>query len=217
MLAGRSECDHCQAVLGPLDLVPLLSAAMLRGRCRRCGGAIDPVHWRIEAGALAIGIVSGALLPGVGGIATALFGWLLLSAGAIDWRAFWLPDPLTLAIALAGLATAYLGIAPALEERLIGGVAGFGALWAIAAGYRLIRGREGMGGGDPKLFGAIGLWIGWRLLPIVLLLASLVGLGIVAFALLTGRGARLDDRLPFGTLLAIAAYPAEIAMLMLGA
>jgi len=77
VLAGRSECDHCQAVLGPLDLVPLLSAAMLRGRCRRCGGAIDPVHWRIEAGALAIGIVSGALLPGVGGIATALFGWLL--------------------------------------------------------------------------------------------------------------------------------------------
>lgn len=217
VLSGRSACDHCGKVLGARDLVPLLSAALSAGKCRHCGGAIDPVHWHIELAALVIGAASGLMLPGLAGFTTALFGWLLLAAAAIDWRAFWLPDPITLAIALAGLATVYLGIAPSLDERLIGGAAGFGALWAIGGGYRLIRGREGLGGGDPKLFGAIGLWIGWRLLPIVLLLASLIGLGIVLFRVLTGRGARLDDRLPFGTLMAIAAYPAEIAMLMIGA
>ncbi len=216
MLVGRSECDSCHVGLGARELVPLLSAAITRGKCRHCGAAIDPVHWQIELAALAIGASAGALLPGVAGITTAIFGWLLLAAAAIDWREFWLPDPLTLAIALTGIATAYFGIAPALDERLIGGAAGFGALWAIGNGYRLVRGREGLGGGDPKLFGAIGLWIGWRLLPVILLLASVIGLGVVLFGILSGRGARLDDRLPFGTLMAIAAYPAEIAMLLAG-
>ncbi len=217
VLVGRSACDSCHVVLAPADLVPLLSAAVSRGKCRHCGAAIDPVHWQIELTALVIGASAGLVLPGMAGLTTAIFGWLLLTAAAIDWREFWLPDPVTLTIAVAGIATVYLGIAPSLDERLIGGTAGFASLWAIGTGYRLVRGREGLGGGDPKLFGAIGLWIGWRLLPIVLLLASLVGIGVVLFRLLTGRGARLDDRLPFGTLMAIAAYPGEIAMLLLGA
>lgn len=214
VLVGRSRCDACDTLLGPADLVPLLSAALSRGRCRQCHAAIDPTHMRIELVALAIGVASGALLPGISGLATAIFGWLLLALAALDLTDYWLPDELTVTLALVGLATGYLGIAPALDERLIGGAAGYGALWAIATGYRLVRGREGLGGGDPKLLGAIGLWIGWRMLPIVVLLGSLVGLGFVLFAYLTGRGVRADDRLPFGTLLAIAAYPAEIAMLM---
>ena len=100
-------------------------------------------------------------------------------------------------------------------DRAIGGAAGFSALWLIAAGYRAIRGREGMGGGDPKLFGAIGLWLGWRMLPVVLLLASLTGLAFVLVRLVTGRRVRADDRLPLGALLAIAAYPTWLVMLAL--
>ena len=217
VVAGRSRCDACDAVLGPADLVPLLSAVRSRGKCRHCGAAIDPLHWRVELAAVAIGGASGALLPGIGGPATALFGWLLLALAALDLTHYWLPDRLTIILALAGLATGYLGIAPAFDERLVGGAAGFGALWAIGAAYRLLRGREGLGGGDPKLLGAIGLWVGWRMLPQVVLIASLVGLGVVVFAHLTRRGLRADDRLPFGALLAIAAYPAEIAMLLAGA
>jgi leader peptidase (prepilin peptidase)/N-methyltransferase len=86
-------------------------------------------------------------------------------------------------------------------------------LWLIAAAYRLVRRRDGLGGGDPKLFGAIGLWLGWRLLPIVLLLACLTGLALVLARLLTGAGVRADDRLPLGALLAIAAYPTWLVML----
>jgi leader peptidase (prepilin peptidase)/N-methyltransferase len=195
--------------------VPLLSAFWLRGRCRTCGAAIDPRHWQIELTALIIGVIAGLAVPGPIGAAGALFGWLLLALAALDATEFWLPDPLTLTLALAGLATGLLGIQPSLTDRLIGGVAGFAALWLIAAAYRLIRKREGLGGGDPKLFGAIGLWLGWRMLPVVLLLASLTGLGIVLARLLTGRVVAADDRMPFGALLAIAAYPAWLAMLAL--
>jgi leader peptidase (prepilin peptidase)/N-methyltransferase len=213
VLAGRSQCDACDAVLGPVDLVPLLSALVLRGRCRRCDAAIDPLHWRVELGGLAIGVSAGLMMGGPAALAVAVFGWLLLALAALDMTEFWLPDRLTLALALAGIASGISGIAPPLEDRLIGGVAGFAALWAIGAAYKAARGREGLGGGDPKLLGAIGLWLGWRMLPILVVLASMVGLGVVLFWLVTGRGARADDRLPFGALLAIAAYPAEIAML----
>lgn len=214
VMRGRSACDACGRTLDAADLVPLLSALVLRGRCRRCGVAIDPLHWRIEAAGLLIGAAAGIVAPGVEGVAGAVFGWLLLALAALDLRAFWLPDRLTGLLALGGTVTA-IWFAPAPIDRLIGGVAGFVALWGIATGYRLVRKREGMGGGDPKLFGAIGLWIGWQMLPAVLLIASMVGLGVVLAAQLRGRAMTADTALPFGALLAIAAYPAWLFMVAL--
>jgi len=213
VVRGRSRCDGCDAVLGARDLVPLLSAALAHGRCRRCGAAIDPLHWRIETIALIIGVAAGLTVPGPVALAGAVFGWLLLALAALDVTEFWLPDALTLTLALAGLVTGALEIEPMLVDRLIGGAAGFGALWLIAAAYRIARGREGLGGGDPKLFGAVGLWLGWRMLPVVLFLAALTGLAIVAVAMMRGRTARLDDRAPFGALLAVAAYTAWLFLL----
>lgn len=216
VLAGRSVCDACGRTLGPTELVPLASALWLRGRCRTCRAPIDPRHWQIELAAAAIGVLAGIAVPGPVGLAGAIFGWLLLALAALDIAAFWLPDLLTAALALAGIATALLGVAPSLEDRAIGGAGGFAVLWLIAAGYRALRHRDGLGGGDPKLFGAIGLWIGWRMLPIVLLLASLTGLALVLARLAAGGRIRADDRMPFGALLAIAAYPAWLVMLALG-
>ena len=215
VLAGRSQCDSCDVVLGPRDLLPLLSALASRGRCRHCRAPIDPLHWRVELCALIIGAASGALVGGPASIAVAVFGWLLLALAALDITDFWLPDRLTIALALTGIVAGLVGVAPPLADRLIGGVAGFGALWLIAAAYKGLRGRDGMGGGDPKLLGAIGLWVGWQTLPIVVVLATMTGLGVVLFWQLTGRAVRADDRLPFGALLAIAAYPVEIAVLMI--
>ena len=94
----------------------------------------------------------------------------------------------------------------------VSGVAGFGALWAIAFAYRHFRGREGLGGGDPKLLGAIGLWLGWRMLPPVLLAASLLGLAVVLIRMLRGHTVRASDAVPLGVLLAAAAYPAWLLM-----
>ena len=213
VMRGRSACDSCDAKLTPRDLVPLVSAAVAGGRCRRCGTEIDNRHWQIELGCLAIGGLSGLVIGGPVAIAGAVFGWLLLTLAALDVTEFWLPDRLTLTLALAGVASGLLGIDPPLLDRLIGGVAGFAALWLIAFAYRKLRGREGLGGGDSKLLGAIGLWLGWRILPVVLFLAALIGLALVLVTMIAGRKARLSDRAPFGALLAIAAYPAWLLLL----
>ena len=104
-----------------------------------------------------------------------------------------------------------------LGNRFVGGLAGFGALGGIAAAYRHVRGREGMGGGDPKLLGAIGLWLGWRMLPGVLLAACVIGLGFVAMRHLLGQRASGQDMVPLGSLLALAAYPAWVLMIGMAA
>ncbi len=209
---GRSACDGCGRTLRASELVPLLSAIAARGRCRRCGGRIDPLHMQIETIALLIGAGAGAVAPGITGLAGAVFGWLLLALGALDVRAFWLPDRLVVPLAMLGLAGGVAGMAPPLADRAIAGVAGFALLAIVARGYRRWRGREGLGGGDPKLLGAIGLWLGWRMLPAVLLCAGLIGLGVVLFRQVTGRPMAATDALPLGTLLAVAAYPAWLMM-----
>ncbi len=213
VLHGRSACDGCGRTLRAHELVPLLSALVSRGQCRRCGGRVDPLHWQIEAAALAIGAIAGWVAPGATGIGGAVFGWLLLALGALDARAFWLPDRLVLPLAAGGIVAGLIGVPPALTDRLIAGVAGFALLWLVAAGYRMRRGREGLGGGDPKLLGAIGLWLGWRMLPAVLLCGGLIGMGVVLFRQLTGRPMAATDALPLGTLMALAAYPAWLMMI----
>ena len=213
--AGRSACDSCGRTLTAPELVPLVSAMLLRGRCRNpvCGKPIDPRHWQIELGCALIGVAAGYVAPGVEGAFGALFGWLLLTLAALDVAALWLPDVLTGTLALLGLAAGALGVMPSLEERVIGGAAGFASLWLIARLYRVVRGHEGLGGGDPKLLGAIGLWLGWRLLPAVVTLAALIGLGLALFERVRGQALPANAKLPFGAFLAVAAYPAWLMMI----
>ncbi|QEH77534.1 prepilin peptidase [Sphingomonas sp. C8-2] len=204
---GRSACDGCGAPLGPARLVPVLSYAIQRGRAACCGGRIDSVHPLAEllGGAIgALAVAAASDLPQA--IAGALFGWLLLTLALLDLRHFWLPDRLTAVLAFAGLGAGVAGLPPDLADRLVGGVAGFLLLEAVRRGYRRLRGREGMGGGDPKLFGAIGLWLGWRMLPIILLGAALAGLAAALLLLQAGRRLGTTSRLPFGPFLALAAW-----------
>ncbi len=199
-LGGRSACDGCAASLRWWELVPLASWIALRGRCARCGTAIAWPHPAIEALGLAIGVTAGIIAPGTAGAAGAVFGWLLLALAAIDAATFRLPHALTLALAMLGLATGLL-LPPPLTDRAIGGLAGFASLRLVAAGYRALRGRDGLGGGDARLFGAIGLWLGWRALPWVLLIACALGL-----VWAVTRRMERDDRLPLGALLAVGAF-----------
>ncbi|MCT8002426.1 A24 family peptidase [Sphingomonas sanguinis] len=212
VLSGRSACDGCGKTLRAWELIPIVSAVILRGRCARCGQRIDPVHIRVELLAVLVGAVAG-WLAGPDGWTGAMFGWSLLALASLDALALWLPDRLTAWLAGTGLVTGALGFAPLLGDRIVGGLAGFGALWAVAAGYRRWRGREGMGGGDPKLLGAIGLWLGWRMLPAVLLAACLIGLGHVLVRRMLGARIAGDDMVPLGLLLAVAAYPCWLLMI----
>lgn len=202
---GRSACDGCGRTLAWYELVPLLSFAALRGRCRTCGARIDRRHPTIEAAAALIGAAALGLHPDASGLLGAAFGWALLTLAVLDAEHFWLPDAITLPLAGAGLALG-LNFDPPFVHRLIGAVAGYGVLTAIASLYRSARGREGMGAGDPKLFGAIGGWLGWQALPFVMILASLAALASVAIGLARGRDVTATTRLPFGAPLAVAGW-----------
>ena len=204
---GRSRCDACGRTLGASELIPILSWFLVRGRCRGCGAAIDRRHLAAELGAATIGLTAVLAHPLPLGAVTALFGWWLFLLAALDVEHQWLPDKLTLPLIPAGLVAAWAGFGTGLEERAIGAVAGFVVLAGIAWLYRRLRGREGLGGGDPKLFAAIGAWLGWAQLPFVLLGAGLIGLAVVALMRLRGRAVAATDRLPLGALLALAAWP----------
>ncbi len=203
VMTGRSHCDACGRELGPLDLVPLLSALANGGRCRSCGASIDSTHGRIEFAALIAGAAPFLLLPPVSAAVWALMAWLLIPLIWLDHRHLWLPDPLVLLLAIAGLlAGGYLD-GQTLFDRLIGGAAGWAALAAIAWSYRRLRGVDGLGQGDAKLLGAMGLWLGWQALPFLLLLASAFGL---ALALARSRVTPLaQQRIPLGTAIGLAA------------
>lgn len=207
VLKGRSHCDSCGKTLSPRDLVPILSWFLVRGRCRHCGAEIDRKHLAVEAGGALIGITAILAHPLPTALFTAIFGWWLFLLAALDVEHQWLPDRLTLPLIPAGLAIAWLGIGPPLDDRLIGAAAGFASLFLIGWAYRNLRGREGLGGGDPKLFAAIGAWLGWPQLPFVLLGAGLLGFASILMMRLRGQSVSATDRLPLGTLMALAAWP----------
>ena len=135
-------------------------------------------------------------------VLTALLGWQLLLIAVIDAEHFKLPDQLTLPLLISGGVAAVLLDDTTVGDALIGAVVGFAGLWLLAFAYRRLRGREGLGDGDPFLLAAGGAWVGWIGLPSILLWASAAGLSFVAARLLTGSRISGADRLPFGPCLA---------------
>lgn len=203
VLLGRSACGACGRTLQPLDLVPLASFAAFGGRCRTCRAPIPRRYPLIEAACLGVGLWAALGFSGPQALVAAAFGWWLLAIAVLDAEHFWLPDALTLPLLLAGLAAA-LALDPLWTDRLIGAVVGWGVLALIGLAYARLRGREGLGGGDPRLFGAIGAWTGWQGLPSVLLIGAGAGL---AWALVASRGRLSAElRVPFGTCLAVGAW-----------
>lgn len=144
----------------------------------------------------------------------ALLGWQLLLLALLDLRHFWLPNRLVAILALTGLGAGWLrwGISPDLATFTVaGGLLGFGLLWTVARLYQGVRGREGLGAGDPKLLGAIGLWVGPLGVVEVLLGASIVGLIGVAGMMLAGRDVDARTAVPLGSCLALAGWLVWIA------
>jgi len=200
VMAGRSSCDHCGRVLRAAELVPVLSGLVAGGKCRSCGARIGPLHLAVEIAAAALAGIALLLQPNLNGVALALFWLLLLAPAVLDAKHFWLPNALTAVLAVGGLLLGGLATGATLPDRLIGGAAGFVSLALLAIAYSRLRGREGLGAGDPKLLAAIGIWTGWVALPAILAVASLTGLAI---ARVQRRAS--SDRMPFGALLAGAA------------
>ncbi|MDQ2802526.1 MAG: prepilin peptidase, partial [Pseudomonadota bacterium] len=213
-LGGRSRCEACRRPLAWHDLVPLASFAWLGGRCRQCRAPIALFHPAVELAAVAVPLTAAFLAPeaepswwlwaGCG------LGWTLLALGWIDWECFLLPDALTLPLIVAGLVATWLDPGRLDQGQLAGhalaAAGGYAVPQLVNRGYRALRGRDGLGGGDAKLLAAAGAWVGlWGLLATVWLGAII---GLLLAVLMWLRGARITAamRIPFGCCLAFALW-----------
>ncbi|WP_162914811.1 prepilin peptidase [Desertibaculum subflavum] len=203
---GRSACERCGTRLGIRDLVPIASYGLLRGRCRHCGGPIDPLHLAAELGALLVPLSAALVAGGTEFWLLCGLGWLLIAQTVADLRYLKLPDSLNLAILVLGFVALALLAPDALVDALIGVVTGFLSLAAVALLYERLRGRTGLGLGDAKLLGALGAWTGWFGLPsTVLIAAAAAGLAVVAVRVL-GKPITATTEIPFAPFLALGAW-----------
>ena len=206
LIVPRSQCPSCGHRIGALENIPVLSYLVLRGRCRACHAPISSRYPIVEllAAALAVAaILRFGATPAT--VAACVFLWMLLALTLIDFDTQLLPDNLTLPLLWAGLLASLLGAAPiaSLHDAVIGAIAGYLALWVVYWLFKLIRGKEGMGYGDFKLLAALGAWLGWQMLPLIVLLSSVVGAAI-GISLVVFKGRDHQVPLAFGPYLAIA-------------
>ncbi len=178
---------------------------MAHGKCRYCAARISWFYPAVEAACALIALWGVVIVqPGVV-LQTCLLGWTLLVLAAIDWRTMTLPDVLTLPLTVAGLLAVGLYDPPSLPEHAAAAMAGFLAFAGIAYLYRRLRGRDGLGLGDAKLFAAAGAWLGLAGQWSALLIATVTGLVWTGF-LVWRRGPALDTRLPFGAFICIGIW-----------
>ena len=204
VVVSRSACDSCGRALPPIELVPLLSCALQRGRCRACGAAIDPFHWQIEVAAIltALGVVVVAWSDPADMWADCALSWTLLALAWIDVEHGRLPDALTLPLLAGGLVVTWWLEPWRLLSCALGAAVGYIAFRLIALLYSAWRGREGLGQGDAKLLAAAGAWVGLDGLGDVVLLGAAAGIGM---AMWSGRSTGISavTSVPFGPGLAI--------------
>jgi leader peptidase (prepilin peptidase)/N-methyltransferase len=206
LLRPPSQCPGCAAPIGPLQNIPVVSWLALHGRCANCGNPISIRYPLVEAltGALSAWVAAhfGWTVAGAGAL---VLVWFLIALSFIDADTTLLPDSMTLPLLWMGLLLNLDGTFAPLPEAVIGACAGYLVLWLVYWGFKLTTGREGMGYGDFKLLGALGAWLGWKMLLPIVLLSSVAGalIGIVLIVL-ARRGRNVP--IPFGPYLAIAGF-----------
>lgn len=201
-----STCPKCQHKIRAWENIPLISWLLLRGKCSQCKNAIPIRYPMVE---LTTGILSSWVAWhfgfGIAGFAAVVATWLLIGMTFIDLDSMLLPDQLTLSLLWLGLLLSIKSPFVSSQDALIGAAVGYLSLWSLFWAFKLITGKEGMGYGDFKLLAAIGAWVGWQHLPVVILLSSFVG-AIVGVTLLTIQGKDKNQPIPFGPYLAAAGW-----------
>ncbi|MGX9218030.1 prepilin peptidase [Massilia varians] len=204
LMVPRSSCPHCGHQITALENIPVISWLALRGKCRKCKA---PISARYPAVELLTGILAGVLVwtfgSGLAGLATLLFLFLLVAMTFIDIDTQLLPDDLTYPLLWAGLLVNLHGTFVPLQDAVVGAAAGYLVLWSVYWLFKLVTGKEGMGYGDFKLLAALGAWLGWQMLPTIILLSSVVG-AIVGISLIVFAKRGRDKPIPFGPYLAAA-------------
>ena len=202
----RSACPHCGHQITALENIPLLSWLLLKGRCSSCQHPISARYPLVEL-LCALASVSVAFYypPGWALAGALLLTWILLALTFIDFDKLLLPDQLTLPLLWVGLLLNLSHQFVPLTDAVIGAIAGYMVLWSIYWAFKLLTGKEGMGYGDFKLLAALGAWLGWQSLPLILIISSCVG-AILGITQVVMRRHQQSKPMPFGPYLAIAGW-----------
>lgn len=210
LVSPRSRCPHCSHQISALENIPILSYLILRGRCSSCKHGISFRYPTVELlSALLTVVVAWKWGVSTTTLAVCVLTWSLIALSFIDYDHQILPDIIVLPLMWLGLLLNSQGMFTNIESALYGAMAGYLSLWLVYHSFKLLTGKEGMGYGDFKLFAVFGAWLGWQLLPVIILLAAVAGsvIGLGAIAIL-GRDRNLP--MPFGPYLAIAGWIAVL-------
>ena len=204
IVVPRSACPVCQHGITAIENIPLISFLFLRGKCSSCKAPISFRYPIVEAitGALS-GYVVWHFGFSIAALGTLVFTWAMIALTFIDFDKQLLPDSITLPLVWAGLLFNLANTFTTLPSAIIGAVSGYLFLWCVYWLFKFATGKQGMGYGDFKLLAAIGAWLGWQMLPLVILLSSLVGAVIGTALIVIGRNTR-HTPIPFGLYLALA-------------
>lgn len=200
----RSRCPKCGYKISALENIPVLSYLILRGKCAGCSTPISPRYPIIETfTAFASAYAAWHFGPTIQTVGALLLIWSLIALTAIDFDTQLLPDSITLPLLWLGLAFNITSTYTDISTAVIGAMVGYLSLWLVFWGFKLATGKEGMGYGDFKLLAALGAWLGWQMLPAIILLSSVVGAMVGISLILFARHGR-NIPIPFGPYLAAA-------------
>ena len=210
LVTPGSTCPKCKTAIKPWQNIPIFGWLMLKGKCGACS---LPIAFRYPLVEGLTGIMISTLAwyfgPTQQFAFLALFTFVLIALTFIDFDEMLLPDQLTLPLLWLGLLININGTFVSLESAVIGSAAGYLSLWSVFWAFKLITGKEGMGYGDFKLLAVFGAWIGWQMLPLIILLSSLVG-AIVGISMMVFKKLHRDNPIPFGPYIAVAGWVAVI-------
>lgn len=202
----NSHCPHCKSAIKPWQNIPLFSYLILGGKCSNCA---TPISLRYPVVELVTGLMTLSLMQffpaSLALLGAIFFTWSLITLTMIDIDHQLLPDNITLPLMWLGLALNVGGTYTSLQDAVIGAMAGYLILWSIYWLFKLLTGKEGMGYGDFKLLAALGAWLGWQALPVIILLSSLVG-AVCGIALMIIKSRGREIPIPFGPYLAMAGW-----------
>lgn len=204
----RSACPHCGYKITALENIPVASYVLLGGRCSQCHASIAARYPVVE---VLTGLISGFIAwhfgYGFAAFTALVFVWAMIALAFIDMDTQLLPDDITLPLLWGGLLINLGDGFTDIRSAIIGAVAGYLALWSVYWCYKLVTGREGMGYGDFKLLAVIGAWLGWQMLPLVILFSSLTGaVAGVGLILIAKHGRHVP--IPFGPYLVVGSFVA---------
>jgi len=207
---ARSKCPKCGHSIGASENIPLLSYILLRGKCSSCKTRISPRYPLVElCTAVLFTITIWHFGLNLQGLTALILTACLIALAGIDTDHQLLPDNMTLPLLWAGILINFWSVHTDLASSVMGAMAGYLALWSIYHLFRLLTGKEGMGYGDFKLLAALGAWMGWQFLPLIILLSSVVGAAVGLSLMATGKLER-DKPMPFGPFIAAAGWIALI-------